>query len=101
MDAATAESPEGRSSTASDALDAAPGLARIAAGAWLRTAEWTAGTALRTTRRPAGVAVWFSRDKLSDPAPYQVLEAHPDVIALRATGRARIVRRSIHLLTEN
>jgi hypothetical protein len=38
------------------ALDAAPGLARLAAGAWLRTAEWTAGSALRAGRRMAGVA---------------------------------------------
>lgn len=42
--------------------------------------------------------IWFSRDTLPDPAPYQVLEAQPDVIeAVRETGRARIVRRSIHL----
>ena len=236
---------ERRSSTTSDVIDAAPGLARITADAWLRTAGWTAGTALRAGRRLAGVAVgsesplalardaqeeivgvaqrllgigdlerrlgpllprtaasedgdelrrrgyellersaelaeqgeshpayarileqlspdearilrllatggpqaavdirtwrpldvgastmapgltmigqnagvrhpervpaylsnlyrlgliWFSRDKLSDPAPYQVLEAQPDVIdAVRATGRSRIVRRSIHL----
>jgi hypothetical protein len=32
-------------------LDAAPGLLRIYARGWLRTAEWTAGTALRTGRR--------------------------------------------------
>ena len=42
--------------------------------------------------------IWFSRDTLPDPGPYQVLEAQPDVIeAVRETGRARIVRRSIHL----
>jgi hypothetical protein len=42
--------------------------------------------------------IWFSRDTLPDPAPYQVLEAQPDVIeAIRDTGRARVVRRSIHL----
>jgi Abortive infection alpha len=42
--------------------------------------------------------IWFSRDTLPDPAPYQVLEAQPDVTeAVRRTGRARIVRRSIHL----
>ncbi len=42
--------------------------------------------------------IWFSRDELSDPAAYQVLEAQPDVIeAIRSTGRARIVRRSITL----
>ena len=42
--------------------------------------------------------IWFSRERLSDPGPYQVLEAQPDVIdAVRATGRAKIVRRSIEL----
>jgi hypothetical protein len=42
--------------------------------------------------------IWFSRDTLPDPAPYQVLEAQPDVVeAIRETGRARIIRRSIHL----
>lgn len=32
-------------------LDAAPGLLRISGRAWLRTAEWTVGTAIRTGRR--------------------------------------------------
>ena len=42
--------------------------------------------------------IWFSRETLSDPTPYQVLEAQPDVIeAVREAGRARIVRRSIDL----
>jgi hypothetical protein len=42
--------------------------------------------------------IWFSREHLSEPEPYQVLEAQPDVIeAVREAGRARIVRRSIHL----
>ena len=42
--------------------------------------------------------IWFSRDTLPDPAPYQVLEAQPEVAeAIGRTGRARIVRRSIHL----
>jgi hypothetical protein len=42
--------------------------------------------------------IWFSRERLDDPAPYQVLEAQPNVIeAIREAGRARIVRRSIHL----
>ena len=42
--------------------------------------------------------IWFSRDQLPDPAPYQVLEAQPAVLeAIRRTGRARVVRRSIHL----
>ena len=42
--------------------------------------------------------IWFSREEFPDPSAYQVLEAQPDVIdAVRATGRARIVRRSITL----
>ena len=42
--------------------------------------------------------IWFSRETLPDPSPYQVLEAQPDVIeAVRKAGRARIVRRSIQL----
>ena len=42
--------------------------------------------------------IWFSREELPDPSAYQVLEAQPDVIdAVRATGRARIVRRGITL----
>lgn len=42
--------------------------------------------------------IWFSRERLEDPSPYQVLEAQPHVLeAVRDAGRARIVRRSIHL----
>jgi hypothetical protein len=42
--------------------------------------------------------VWFSREQLEDPNAYQVLEAQPDVqAALREAGRAKTVRRSIHL----
>ena len=42
--------------------------------------------------------IWFSRESLPDPEPYQVLEAQPEVTeAVRDAGRARIVRRSIHL----
>ena len=43
--------------------------------------------------------VWFSREKLEDPMPYQVLEAQPEVKeALSEAGRlGRTVRRSIHL----
>jgi hypothetical protein len=33
------------------ALDAVPGLARLGAGAWLRTAQWSAETSLRLARR--------------------------------------------------
>jgi Abortive infection alpha len=43
--------------------------------------------------------VWFSREKLEDPLPYQVLEAQPEVVeALAEAGRlGRTVRRSINL----
>ena len=42
--------------------------------------------------------VWFSREPLEDPLQYQVLEAQPEVLkALKEAGRARTVRRSIHL----
>ncbi len=42
--------------------------------------------------------IWFSRERLDDPALYQVLEAQPHVLdAVRDAGRARVVRRSIHL----
>jgi hypothetical protein len=42
--------------------------------------------------------IWFSREPLTDPLRYQVLEAQPDVLAaLKSGGRARTVRRSIHL----
>lgn len=42
--------------------------------------------------------IWFSRESISDPLRYQVLEAQPDVVAaMQKAGRARTVRRSIHL----
>ena len=42
--------------------------------------------------------VWFSKEPLSDPLEYQVLEAQPDVLeAVRSVKFAKIVRRSVHL----
>lgn len=42
--------------------------------------------------------VWFSREPVSDPLRYQVLEAQPEVQrAMEKAGRSRTVRRSIHL----
>jgi Abortive infection alpha len=42
--------------------------------------------------------VWFSREQIGDHLRYQVLEAQPEVQeAMREAGRARTVRRSIHL----
>ena len=42
--------------------------------------------------------VWFSRETLRDPLPYQVLEAQPEVLeAIHSVRQAKEVRRSIHL----
>ena len=42
--------------------------------------------------------IWFSRETLEDQQPYQVLEAQPEVTdKMEEAGRARTVRRSIHL----
>ncbi len=42
--------------------------------------------------------IWFSREAITDPLEYQVLEAQPKVTeALDASGRGKTVRRSIHL----
>jgi hypothetical protein len=42
--------------------------------------------------------IWFSREPLDDPLRYQVLEAQPEVVdAMAAAGRAKTVRRSIHV----
>ena len=42
--------------------------------------------------------IWFSREEVDDLSAYQVLEAQPEVQeALRKAGRARTVRRSVHL----
>jgi hypothetical protein len=42
--------------------------------------------------------IWFSREQLSDPLEYQVVEAQPDVLAAMHSVRAhKVVRRSVHL----
>jgi hypothetical protein len=42
--------------------------------------------------------IWFSRERLSDPRGYQVLEAQPEVAeALASAAHTRTVRRSINL----
>jgi len=42
--------------------------------------------------------VWFSREQLTDPMEYQVLEAQPDVLeALHSQRFTKVVRRSIHI----
>ena len=42
--------------------------------------------------------IWFSREQLSDPLQYQVVEAQPDVLeVIHSVRAAKVVRRSIHL----
>ncbi|MEO5662178.1 MAG: Abi-alpha family protein [Nocardioides sp.] len=42
--------------------------------------------------------VWFSRELVTDPMEYQVLEAQPDVIAaMKSVRHAKVLRRSISL----
>jgi hypothetical protein len=74
----------------------APGLTMVGAEAGCRYVERVPAYLNNLFR--LGL-IWFSRETLSEIAPYQVLEAQPEVVeALRAGGRtARTVRRSIHL----
>jgi hypothetical protein len=73
----------------------APGLTMIGARAGCRYVERTPSYLHNLFR--LGM-VWFSRETIQDPAPYQVLEAQPDVLAaIHAVKFAKIVRRSIHL----
>jgi hypothetical protein len=73
----------------------APGLTMIGARAGCRYVERTPSYLHNLFR--LGM-VWFSRETLQNPAPYQVLEAQPDVLAaIHAVKFAKIVRRSIHL----
>ncbi len=74
----------------------APGLTMIAAEAGCRHPD-RVHSYLNNLNRLG--LVWFSRETLDDPLPYQVLEAQPEVIeALAEAGRlGRTVRRSINL----
>ena len=73
----------------------APGLTMIGARAGCRYVERTPSYLHNLFR--LGM-VWFSRETLQDPAPYQVLEAQPDVLsAIHSVKFAKLVRRSIHL----
>ncbi len=73
----------------------APGLTMIGANAGCRRAE-RIHVYLNNLERLG--LVWFSRETLEDQASYQVLEAQPMVTdAMARAGRARTVRRSIHL----
>jgi hypothetical protein len=73
----------------------APGLTMIGARAGCRYVDRTPSYLHNLFR--LGM-VWFSRETLQNPAPYQVLEAQPDVLeAIHSVKFAKIVRRSIHL----
>jgi hypothetical protein len=73
----------------------APGLTMIGAQAGCRHTDRV--NAYLDNLNRLGL-IWFSRESLTDPLRYQVLEAQPDVIeAMRRAGRSRTVRRSIHL----
>ncbi|MGH2922708.1 MAG: Abi-alpha family protein [Solirubrobacterales bacterium] len=73
----------------------APGLNMIGAEAGCRHQEDTPAYLNNLFR--LGL-IWFSREPLSDPLSYQVLESQPEVIdALGRAGRARTVRRSVEL----
>jgi len=73
----------------------APGLNMIGAEAGVRYVERVAAYLNNLYR--LGL-IWFSREPLSDPLRYQVLEAQPEVLsAIRRAGRGKTVRRSIHL----
>ncbi len=73
----------------------APGLTMIGAHAGCRYVERV--PAYLNNLHRLGL-VWFSREQLTDPMEYQVLEAQPDVLAaLHAERFTKVVRRSIHL----
>ncbi len=73
----------------------ASGLTMVGARAGLRYADYVPSYLNNLFR--LGL-VWFPRESLRDPGPYQVLEAQPDVIAaMHSVKLAKVVRRSIHL----
>lgn len=73
----------------------APGLSMIGARAGCRYVERVPAYLNNLFR--LGL-IWFSRDPVSELAPYQVLEAQPYVTAaLKEAGRGTTVRRSIRL----
>ena len=73
----------------------APGLTMIGARAGCRHVDRV--PAYLNNLHRLGL-VWFSREQLTDPMEYQVLEAQPDVLGALHTQRfTKVVRRSIHL----
>jgi abortive infection alpha-like protein len=67
MEAHGASDAEARHNENSSPLEAAPGLVRIAAAAWVRTANLTLSTAVKSTR-------WIGRAAVSGENPARVLE---------------------------
>ena len=73
----------------------APGLSMIGARAGCRYVDRV--PAYLDNLHRLGL-VWFSREQLTDPMEYQVLEAQPDVLqAMHSQRFTKVVRRSIHL----
>lgn len=73
----------------------APGLTMIGARSGARYVEQVPSY-LNNLHRLG--LIWFSREALSDPMVYQVVEAQPDVIAaMHSVKFPKVVRRSIHL----
>ncbi len=73
----------------------APGLSMIGARAGCRYVERVPAYLNNLFR--LGM-IWFSRETLSNPLAYQVLEAQPDVLEpIHSVRQAKVVRRSIHL----
>lgn len=73
----------------------APGLTMIGARAGCRHVDRV--PAYLNNLHRLGL-VWFSREQVTDPTEYQVLEAQPDVLeALHSQRFTKVVRRSIHL----
>jgi Abortive infection alpha len=73
----------------------APGLSMIGAEAGVRHLERVHAYLNNLNR--LGL-VWFSREPLTDPLRYQVLEVQPEVLeAMKRAGRGKTIRRSIHL----
>lgn len=73
----------------------APGLTMIGARAGCRHVDRV--PAFLNNLHRLGL-VWFSREQLTDPSEYQVLEAQPDVLeAMHSQRFTKVVRRSIHL----
>jgi hypothetical protein len=73
----------------------APGLSMIGAQAGVRHVDRVHAYLNNLYR--LGL-VWFSREPLTDPLRYQVLEVQPEVLAaMKRAGRGKTIRRSIHL----